>query len=90
MKYLGTDRESASHAAVYVIHIAMHHRCCHLLADPCKGGAFPHLREGSLTAQVLHQYTVEGRGSHLLPRSECLSQEISRSQSTQEQGWGAV
>ena len=49
------------------MHTAMHHSCCHLPADPCKGGVFPHLREGSLTAQVLHQYTVEGRetSSHL-------------------------
>ena len=49
------------------MHTAMHHSCCHLPADPCKGGVFPHLREGALTAQVLHQYTVEGRetSSHL-------------------------
>ena len=70
-------------------HRAMHQSCCHLAGDPCKGGVFPHLREGSLTAQVLHQYTVEGRWGGK-PRSECLSQEISRSQSTRSKGGGVV
>ena len=69
-------------------HWAMHQSCCHLAGDPCKGGVFPHLREGSLTAQVLHQYTVEGRWGGK-PRSECLSQEISRSQSTRSKGGGS-
>ena len=52
------------------MHKAMHQGCCHLLGDPCKGGALPHLRERSLTAQVLNQYTAgEGLSSCLLGSS---------------------